>query len=184
MDGDDRRQASRAVRNSAKAHDTVEIAVRRDRSCDTAWTSDARIEADESVQPLALKETAGIADKRKQAEEDAEVFARTAANNAVARATRSIVERGWQPIAIGHRVDESRPGANSPVARMRKPEALLGFARDRRRGLLDAFGLELPTGRLRRGRRPRVRPEPFGWRLRRHRRDREVRSNKAEGVIR
>jgi hypothetical protein len=38
-----------------------------------AWTSDARIEADESVQLLALKETAGIAGKRKQVEDDAEV---------------------------------------------------------------------------------------------------------------
>jgi hypothetical protein len=47
--------------------------IRRDRSCDAAWTSDACIEADESVQPLALKETAGVAGKRKQVEDDAEV---------------------------------------------------------------------------------------------------------------
>jgi hypothetical protein len=39
---------------------------------------------------------------------------------------RSIIERGWQPIAIGHRADESGAGANSPVVGMRKIEALLG----------------------------------------------------------
>jgi hypothetical protein len=44
--------------------------------------------------------------------------------------TRSIVESGRQPIAIGHRVDEPGPGANSPVVGMRKLEALLGFADD------------------------------------------------------
>jgi hypothetical protein len=44
--------------------------IRRDRSCDTAWTCDARFEADESVRPLAFKETTGIAGKRKQVEDD------------------------------------------------------------------------------------------------------------------
>ena len=89
MAGDGRRQASRAVRDSAKAHDAVETAhPTRDRSCDAAWTSDARIEADESVQPLALKETAGVAGKRKQVEDDAEVSRGRPRTTAVAHAIK------------------------------------------------------------------------------------------------
>src|SRR4051794_29340463 len=62
-------------------------------------------------------------------EDDAAVFARTAAHDAPwLTRSRSIVERGRQPIAIGHRVDEPGPGANSPIVGMRKLEALLGFA--------------------------------------------------------
>ena len=94
-----------------------------------------RVKADEAVQPLALKETAGVAGKRKQVEDDAEVWR----GRPWLTRSRSIIERDWQPIAIGHRVDESGPGANSPVVRMRKPEALLGFADRCRRRLLDAF---------------------------------------------
>jgi hypothetical protein len=47
--------------------------IRRDPSCDAAWTCDPCIEADEAVQPLALKETADVAGKRKQVEDDAEI---------------------------------------------------------------------------------------------------------------
>ena len=85
-----------------------------------------RIEADEAMQPLSLKETAAIAGKRKQVEDDAEV----SRGRPWLTRSGSIVERGRQPIAIGHRADESGPGANSPVVGMRKPEALLGFADD------------------------------------------------------
>jgi hypothetical protein len=75
------------------------------------------IEADEAVQPLALKETARVAGKRNQVEGDAEIsrgrpwFTRSG----------SIVEKGRQP--IGHRADESGPGANSPVIGMRKQDS-------------------------------------------------------------
>ena len=66
---------------------------------------------------------------------------------------RSIVEMGRQSTTIGHRDDESGPGANSPVIGMRKPETLLGFADDCGRRFIDPFGLKRPLGRLWRGHR-------------------------------
>src|SRR6266581_1925398 len=62
--------------------------IRGGRSCDTACTSVARIEADESVLPLALKETAGVAGKGKQVEDDAEVSLGLPRTTAVAHAIK------------------------------------------------------------------------------------------------
>jgi hypothetical protein len=126
INGHSRDQASRSARDGAKAHDAVETAYPTRPHLRHGWTSDARIEADEAVQPLALKETADVAGKRKPVEDDAEI----SRGRPWLTLSGSIVEKGRQLIAIVHRADESGPGANSPVIGMRKPETLLGFADD------------------------------------------------------
>src|SRR6185436_10493638 len=100
----------------------------------------------------------------------------------------SIVDKGRQPVAIDHRVDEFGVLANPPIVRMRKFKALPGFADDCGRRLLDARDLAHLLGRLRRGQshpRLHVSCELCGWYARgRRRRNRKVRANKGEGVVR
>src|SRR6267142_588375 len=154
MAGDSRCQASRAVH---VAHDTVEIAY--------STRSLLRYGLDPMRASKQIKKQINLCSrlrsKKPQASLAKENKSRTTptsradgrARRPLPTRSRSIVERGWQPIAIGHRVDEPGPGANSPVVGMRKLEAWLGFADHCRRRFLDAFGLELLPRRLRRGRR-------------------------------
>ena len=88
MTGDGRCQHRAQYETAQKRTMLSRLPIRRDRSRDTAWTSDARIEADESVQPLALKETTGVAGKRKQVEDGAEVSRGRPRTTAVAHAIK------------------------------------------------------------------------------------------------
>jgi len=72
MAGDGRRRHRAQYLTAQKRTMLSRSPIRRDRSCDTAWTCDPCIEADE-VQRLALKETADVAGTRKQVENDAEI---------------------------------------------------------------------------------------------------------------
>ena len=88
MAGDGRRQHRAQYVTAQKRSMLSRPPIRRDRSRDTAWTSGARIEADESVQPVALKETAGVAGKGKQARDDADVSRARPRMTAVAHAIK------------------------------------------------------------------------------------------------
>ena len=98
------------------------------------------------------KRTMGAAGNRNEWTTTPKVLRGWSRTTAVAQRSRSVVERCWLPISIGHCAYKSRSGANSSVVRMRKLEALLGFADYGLRRFLDAFGLQLLPGRLRRGR--------------------------------
>jgi hypothetical protein len=84
MAGDGRRRHRAQYLTAQKRTMLSRSPIRRDRSCDTAWTCDPCIEADEAVQPLALKETADVTGKRKQVEDDAEISLRRPRTKAAA----------------------------------------------------------------------------------------------------